>query len=92
LTRREFCALAFAPVALAQKPVSDDEIYDKVRLRLVSDTAVQGGALEVEVKDGAVTLKGKVRTDKAKEKATRLTKGVKGVKSVDNQLVVSPTG
>jgi hyperosmotically inducible protein len=81
-------ALIFALMLFA----SDDLIYDQVRLKLVSDTTVQGGAIEVEVKDGAVTLRGKVRTEKAKEKATKLTKSVKGVRSVDNKLVVSPTG
>jgi len=84
--------LAASPAALAQKEISDDLIYDQVRLKLVSDTTVQGGAIEVEVSEGAVTLRGKVRTDKAKDKASRLTKSVKGVKSVDNKLVVSPTG
>jgi osmotically-inducible protein OsmY len=39
-----------------------------------------------------VTLKGVVRTDKAKAKAERLTKKVKQVKGVQNDLRVSPTG
>jgi osmotically-inducible protein OsmY len=42
------------------------------------------------VKEGAVTLQGKVRTEKAKERATRVTRKVKGVKSVDNQLKIDP--
>jgi osmotically-inducible protein OsmY len=42
------------------------------------------------VKDGVVTIKGRVDTDKGKTKATKLAKKVKGVKEVDNELVVGP--
>jgi osmotically-inducible protein OsmY len=45
---------------------------------------------EVSVHEGAVTLKGKVRTDKQKSKAEKLAKKVKGVTSVNNRLVISP--
>ena len=69
----------------------DDQLYDQVRLRLISDTTVQGGRIEVEVSDGVVKLTGRVRTAKAKEKATNVVKKIKGVKSVDNQLVVDTT-
>jgi hyperosmotically inducible protein len=81
----------------AQKPDSaatvstqDDRILDQVRIRLAGDADVKGGALEVTVKDGAVLLKGRVDTEKGKNKATHIAKKVKGVKSVDNQLSVGP--
>jgi len=70
----------------------DDEIYDKVRLRLAGDPDVKGGGLEVEVKDGVVTIRGIVRSDKAKAKADKLAMKVKGVARVVNELRVSPTG
>ena len=69
-------------------PNPDDAIYDQVRLRLAGDAEVKGGALDVAVKDGVVTLRGKVEKDRIKQKAEKLTKKVKGVKSVDNQLLV----
>ena len=75
----------------AQKQISDDQIYDQVRRKLASDPVVKGGALEVEVQDGVVTLRGKVREEKQKNKAGRITKKVKGVKQVINELVISPT-
>jgi osmotically-inducible protein OsmY len=59
-------------------------------MRLAGDADVKGGALEVSVKDGEVTIKGRVDTDKGKSKATKLAKKVKGVKGVDNQLSVGP--
>lgn len=71
---------------------SDNLIYDATRRRLAGDPDVKGGALEVEVKDGVVTLKGIVRTDHAKGKAEKLTLRVKGAKKVINELRVSPYG
>ena len=73
----------------AQKASSaDDQIDFKVRTRLAGDADVKGGALDVSVKDGVVTLKGRVDTEKGKTKATKLAKKVKGVKEVDNELTV----
>jgi osmotically-inducible protein OsmY len=76
----------FVPLLVAQSSKIDDRIYDEVRRRLANDADVKGAALEVDVKNGAVTLKGKVHTEKAREKAERITKKVKGVVSVDNKL------
>ena len=75
------------PMLVAQpKPVSDDAISDNVRQRLASDADVRGAALDVTVKEGVVTIKGRVHTEKGRKKATELTKKVKGVVNVDNQL------
>ncbi|HTP85577.1 MAG TPA: BON domain-containing protein [Bryobacteraceae bacterium] len=79
-----------APAAFAgekdKAPVTDDTIVDQVRLRLAGDADVKGGGIDVVVKDGAVTLNGLVDTEKARQKAERLTKKVKGVRSVINNL------
>ncbi len=80
------CSFAFA-----QKGTNpDDRISDQVRMRLATDPDVKGGALDVSVHDGVVILKGRVETDKGKNKATKLSKKVKGVKQVDNELTVGP--
>jgi len=79
-------------LAFAADQKEDDRLYDQIRLRLAGDPDVKGGALEVEVVDGAVTLKGIVRTDKAKAKAEKLVMKMKGAKKVTNELRVSPTG
>jgi hyperosmotically inducible protein len=68
----------------------DDRISDQVRMRLATDQDVKGGALDVFVKDGVVTIKGRVDTEKGKNRATKLAKKVRGVKDVDNQLTVGP--
>jgi osmotically-inducible protein OsmY len=71
---------------VAQGTPTDDRIYDDVRRKLADDVDVKGAGLQVTVKNGAVTLEGRVHTEKAREKATRITKKVKGVTSVDNKL------
>jgi osmotically-inducible protein OsmY len=77
-----------AVVAFAQ--VSDDTIYDAVIRKLANDPDVKGGGFKVEVKAGVVTIEGVVEKEQFKQKAERLAKKVKGVKGVDNKLVVKP--
>lgn len=79
----------FTSAFAASKPVTDDFLVDTIRSRLAADQTVKGGAIEVEVKDGAVTLKGKVEEDRQKSKAEKIAKSVKGVKSVSNQLTIA---
>ena len=74
------------PMLVAQGTPSDDRIYDDVRRRLADDADVKGAAIEVTITKGAVTLKGRVHDEKARAKATRIAKRVKGVSTVDNQL------
>lgn len=85
--------LIFALVVpvFAQSKVSDDKIYDQVRQRLANDPDVKGGGFDVTVKDGEVTLKGTVNDKNAREKAEKITKKVKGVTKVDNQLKIFGT-
>lgn len=59
-------------------------------MKFTTDPDVKGGALDVTVHNGVVTIKGRVDTEKGKSKATHLAKKVKGVKQVDNELSVGP--
>ncbi len=59
---------------------------DQVSMALTLDYEVRGGGLQVTVDNGTVTMRGLVKDEKARLKATKLAKKVKGVKSVDNQL------
>lgn len=84
-------ALFAQPPSPAPAPVKhsdDDRIYDEVRRKLANDLDVKGAGIDVAVKNGAVTLSGKVHTERGKEKADKLTKKIKGVSSVQNNLVV----
>lgn len=83
--------LSFAQNESAAKPSSpDDRIQYLVRNRLATDPDVKGGADDVTVANGVVTIKGRVDTEKGKNKASKLARKVKGVKDVDNQLLVGP--
>jgi len=82
--------LAAPSFAEKDKKVSDDALTDQVLVKLANDADVGGVKFDVSVHDGAVTLKGKVRTEKQKEKAAKVAKKVKGVTSVNNELVISP--
>jgi hypothetical protein len=73
----------------ADKPVSDDSLHDLVMRKLANDADVKGGGLQVEVKDGVVTLRGKLETEKQIQKAERITKKVGGVKKVVNEITLA---
>ncbi len=82
------CVAAVAVAALPATADEDGAITDRVRQRLVSDPDVKGYNVEVETKNGVVTLAGTVDTERAKLKAEKLVKKVRGVKSVVNNLRV----
>ena len=86
-----FCCLfvLLMPV-MAADPVTDDAIYDQVRIRLANDREVGGHAIDVKVHKGVVELSGKVKTEKVKAKAEKVAQKVKGVKSVVNNITISP--
>jgi osmotically-inducible protein OsmY len=79
-------ALIAPMLVLAQGTSEDDRIYDAVRRRLADDVDVKGAGFDVIVKKGAVTLQGRVHDERAREKAGRIVKKVKGVTNVDNKL------
>ena len=72
----------------ADKPVTDDSISDFVRLKLAGDPEVKGGALQVDVKNGVVTIGGVVETQRQRDKAAKLAKKIKGVKQVVNNITL----
>ncbi len=81
------------PRAENPKPVDggggqDLLIFTKVRSALNSETEFINGVI-VEIKDGNITLTGKVSGKEQKAKAEQLAKSVEGVKSVKNNLQVS---
>jgi len=81
--------LALTPLLAQKPPLTDDVINDQVRVHLANDQDVGGMKIDVDVHQGAVTLTGKVRSEKQRAKAEKVAKKVKGVTSVINKLVVS---
>ncbi len=83
-----FLSMMMTAAAASKPALTDDFLNDTVKQHLASDAVVKGGAIDVEVKDGVVTLKGKVAEARQKEKAEKIAKKVSGVKSVVNEIKI----
>lgn len=68
--------------------MDDVSITSAVSAELARDPDLSALKINVDTKNGKVTLNGPASSMPAKEKATMLAKAVKGVMSVDNKLVV----
>jgi hyperosmotically inducible periplasmic protein len=68
--------------------VDDATVTTKVNAALAADKDLSAVKIDVDTKDGVVTLTGPAPTADAKDKATTIAKNVKGVTSVNNQLTV----
>ncbi len=68
---------------------SDTWISMKVKSALLYHRNVSGTKTEVYVKDGVVTLKGVAASQAQKDLTTEYAKDIDGVKSVENEIVVS---
>ena len=74
--------------AAASDKVDDGMITTKVNAALVADKDLSAVKINVDTKDGVVTLTGPAPSPEAALQATKITKDIKGVVSVNNQLVV----
>jgi len=68
--------------------VDDSVITTKVKTMLASDDFLKSFEISVETYKGTVQLSGFVDSQKAIDKAGEIARGVKGVKSVKNNLNV----
>lgn len=91
-----FLALALlitgAVPAAAREDIGDEDIGVAVANELLEDEIVQGYLVDVSVEEGIVTLSGTVDNLATKRRATLIAETVRGVRSVINDLTVSPTG
>ena len=78
-------------VEKAGDKADDAVITARLSASLAKDPDLSAIKIDVDTKGGAVTLTGTAPTEAAKEKATTIAKGLKGVSSVDNKLVVKPS-
>lgn len=68
--------------------VSDAVITTTVKAEIAKDSTLSAMKINVDTDSGRVILRGTAPTAQAREHATALASGVKGVVSVDNQLTV----
>jgi hyperosmotically inducible protein len=70
--------------------VDDAAITTSVKARMVEDKAVDAAAIKVETLNGNVMLSGFAKDSIEKSTAESIAMKVKGVKSVQNNVVVRP--
>ena len=68
--------------------MDDAAITAQVSAGLAKDPTLSALKIDVDTRDGVVTLNGPAPTQEAKDRATAIAQGVKGVSSVLNQLSV----
>ena len=68
--------------------MDDAAITAQVSAGLAKDPTLSALKIDVDTRDGVVTLNGPAPTQEAKDRATAIAQGVKGVSSVMNQLSV----
>jgi len=68
--------------------VDDVMISSKVKSKLIANTEIRAADIDVSSSQGVVTLIGRVSSAKIKSDAERIARETKGVKSVNNELLV----
>ena len=68
--------------------IDDSSITAQVKMTLLYHRSTSGINTKVTTKDGVVTLHGKARNTAELDLAAKLTNDVKGVKAVDNRMIV----
>lgn len=68
--------------------LDDASITSKVNAKLAADKDLSAVKIDVDTKDGVVTLTGPAPSTSARERATEIARNIKGVSSVKNQLTV----
>lgn len=68
--------------------VDDVMISSKVKSKLIANSEIKAGDIDVSSSQGVVSLIGRVSSQAIKDTAERLARGTKGVKDVHNELLV----
>lgn len=70
--------------------ITDSWITTKVKADLLATDGVAGTDINVDTKEGVVTLSGNVKSKAEADKAVSVARGIKGVTKVESKLAVSP--
>jgi hyperosmotically inducible periplasmic protein len=68
--------------------VDDVMISSKVKVKLIANSDIKAGDIDVSSSQGVVTLVGRVSSEAIKDEAGRIARGTDGVKGVHNDLLV----
>jgi len=78
--------------AKAEQAMDDTAITAKVKAGILTEPGLKVLKIDVDTKDGLVTLTGSADSAQDVQRATQIASNVQGVKSVDNRLAVSSKG
>lgn len=70
--------------------VDDATITTQVKSKFVGDSGVDATAINVKTLNGTVQLSGFAKSSAEKARAVSIARGVNGVKSVDDSILVRP--
>ncbi len=86
------CAISAASVAEARQvgAVKDGWLVMKVHSEMLDEDVLSGSDIDVDVKNGVVTLQGTVPSEAARARALAVAKANDGVKNVVDQLKIAP--
>jgi len=79
---------AKAAASKTDEVVTDASITSAIKMKMADDKTVSASKIDVDTKDGIVTLNGTVKSQAEADQAVTLAKSVHGVKSVQSNLVV----
>jgi hyperosmotically inducible protein len=72
------------------RAVTDGWIKSKIYSQYLVEGALDGSDIDIDITKGAVSLNGTVRSDAARARALAIAKGTDGVKSVRDNLKITP--
>ena len=73
----------------AGEVIDDATITAQLKAKLAADPDLSALKINVDTSQGAVRMKGEVKTLTLRRRAEEHARSIKGVKSVDNQLVIT---
>ena len=74
----------------AGEVVDDVAIGTQLKAKYAADPDISALKINIDTKQGVVSLRGEVKSLALRRKAEQLAREVRGVKSVDNQLIIAP--
>lgn len=79
-----------APAMASDQNLSDNRIENAIESETLFAKGVSSNNIDIEVRDGIVTLSGKIENILARDRAKRIAQMTKGVRSVIDQIRVEP--
>lgn len=76
--------------ACTERQVDDAILTARIKARMTADGRISPSRVDVDTLNGEVTLRGETPTQEEKDAAVEVTRGVEGVRSVSNQIIVNP--